>query len=322
MNTHKVIFTANTFTDEKIDSLKAKGIEIIKQPHNLAEGDLIKALSGVEGYILGGDEIATRKVIESAKDLKIIAFLGAGFERYVDVKAAKERGVLVTNTPGANAQAVAEFSVSLILDVVKKTPYLNEVAKKGIWEKRQVWNLQGKTLGIIGMGNIGSKVASIMHNGFGMNVLYVSRTAKPELESNLAAKKVSLDNLLSQSDVVSIHASQSDETVGMIGKVELSLMKSTAVLVDSARAEIVDGHALYDALANGRISSAAFDAYYTEPLPKPEEDKYKLMSLPNDKFILTPHNAYNSSDAVEAMEKMVIESLEDAFLGRKPQYLV
>ena len=128
--------------------------------------------------------------------------------------------------------------------------------------------------------------------------------------------------LLSKSHVVSIHASQSDETVGMIGKVELSLMKKTAVLVNTARAEIVDGFALFDSLKDGQISSAAFDAYYVEPLPKPEKDEYKLMSLPNDKFILTPHNAYNSSDAVEAMGKMVIESLEEVFAGKKPKHKV
>lgn len=319
---YKVIFTANTFSDEKIANLKKQGIEIIKQPHNLSESDLIKAIHDVDGYILGGDEIATRKVIESSNKLKIIAFLGAGYERYVDVKAAKVKGVMVTNTPGANAQAVAEFTISLLLDAVKKTSYLNRIAKTGGWEKKQVWNLQGKTVGVIGMGNIGSKVAYILHQGFGMNVLYVSRSQKTQIEQSLGAKKVALHELLANSDIVTIHASQSDETIGMIGEKELSLMKKTSILVNAARAEIVDGKALYDALQNDQLSSAAFDAYYKEPLPKPEDDEYKLMSLPDDKFILTPHNAYNSSDAVEAMENMIIESLRDVFAERQPKYQV
>ncbi|NTU47092.1 hydroxyacid dehydrogenase [Candidatus Roizmanbacteria bacterium] len=319
---HKVIFTANTFSDKKIESLKEQGIEIIKQPHNLSESELVNVLQDVEGYILGGDEIATRTVIESANKLKIIAFLGAGYERYIDVAAAKEKGVIVTNTPGANSQAVAEFTVSLLLDSVKKTSYLNQVAKNGGWEKKQVWNLQGKTVGIIGMGNIGSKVAYILNKGFGMNVLYVSRSSKPEIEQSLGVQKTTLNELLANSDVVSIHASQSNETVGMIGEKELALMKKSAVLINPSRAEIVDGKALYEALQNGKLAAAAFDAYYVEPLPEPENDEYKLMGLANDRFILTTHNAYNSSDAVEAMEKMIEESLTSVFSGEKPKYSI
>ncbi|NTU72888.1 hypothetical protein HGB07_01795 [Candidatus Roizmanbacteria bacterium] len=315
---HKVIFTANTFSEKQIEVLRQKGINIVKQPSNLSEGNLIEALQDAEGYILGGDEIATKHVIEMAKHLKIISFLGVGYERYIDVRVAKEHGIVVTNTPGANSQAVAEFTVSLILDVVKKITYLNELSKNGIWEKPHVWNLHNRTVGIIGMGNIGSKVAKILHDGFGMRVIYVSRSVKGHVEEAFGAKKVTLDELFAQSDVVSVHVAQADETVNMIKKQQLTLMKPTSILVNTARAEIIDGHALYEALITNQLSAAAFDAYYIEPLPERSQDEYKLMSLPNDKFVLTTHNAYNSIDAIETMNEMIINGLIDMFEGRKP----
>lgn len=310
----KVVFTGNTFSDGKIKELAKEGLEIIPKPLDLTEDQVIEALQGAEGYICGGEEIATKKVLQAAKELKIFAFLGAGYERYVDVEAAKELGIVITNTPEANSLTVAEHSVALIMDAIKGITWLNNDTKKRKWQKRQTWNLSGKTIGIIGMGAIGSRVARILHNGFGAQVLYVSRNAKPEIEKELSAKKVELQELLRKSDVVSIHTSYNNDTIGLIGEKELSLMKSEAVLVNAARAEVVDGHALYKALSNDVIASAAYDVYYKEPVPE-KEDEYKLLSLPDKKFIITPHTGYSSAEALRKMEDMVLESIKAALEG-------
>ena len=319
---YKIIFTASDFFGQRIDQLKIDGFEFIKQSGNLTENELVKVLQGAHGYILGGDEVASRKVIESAKDLKVIAFVGAGYENYVDVKVATEQGITVTNTPGANAQTVAELTAGLILTAIKQIIPMNENAKKGIWEKRQVADLKGKTLGIVGAGNIGSKVAAIMKQGFGMNILYHSKSIKSELEKKLDARKTQLEDLLTQSDVVSLHVPLTDKTEGMLSTKELSLMKSTAILINAARAKLVDGNALYAALKNDRLGAAAFDVYYEEPAPKPTDDEYKLLTLTNDKFILTPHNGSNSEEAYDNMTSMAVEGVLDVILGKKPKHQV
>lgn len=317
-----MLFTANTFSKEIIEELKAKGIEIIPQRGDLSESELIDALKDVDAYIAGGDEIATQKVINSTNKLKIITFLGAGYERYIDVKAARAKNIVVTNTPAANAHTVAEHSVALILDAVKQITALNNETKKGGWNKRVTWNLKDKVLGIVGMGAIGSIVARILHNGFGMKVVYFSRTSKPEIEQELKAQKLPLIELFKKSDVVSLHISYSEKTIGLVGEKELNSMKANSILVNASRAEIVKPQALYQALIANKLATAAFDVYYKEPVPKPEEDEYKLLTLPDNKFIVTPHTAYNSSDAVQAMEEMVLRSITDFFAGREVSYRV
>lgn len=316
----KVLFTGCTFSKKRIQELKSQGFLIKPAGMDLSENGLIKALKDCDAFIPGGDEITTKKVIESSPNLKIIAFLGAGYEKYIDVKTATKRGIAVTNTPGANAYTVAEHTVALILDAVKQITYLNQVTKKGKWTKRQAWNLQGKTLGILGMGAVGKQVARILHKGFGMEILYCSRKSKPRINTTLNAHKVGLEQLMEESDVISIHASFTGETKGMIRRKELAIMKKTGVLVNTSRAEIVDGHALYEILKSCKILAAAFDNYYQEPPAK--EDKYKLLTLPDNKFIITPHTAYSSKEAILAMEEMIIESLTDFFNGKEPKYLV
>lgn len=316
MKTYKAVFTGNIFNKQELSELKIIGIHVKSEKMALTENQLIKALERADIYIMGGDDIATQKVINSAKNLKLIVFLGTGYEKYIDLKTAKKRGIKVTCTPQANAPTVAEHTVALILDAVKQTTYLNNSTKKGAWERRQSWNLEGKTLGIIGMGAIGSKVARILKNGFDMKILYTNPSKKKEVEKELAAKKVELDELLKNSDIISINAKYSKQTVGMVSVKQLNLVKPTAVLVNTARAEIIDHLALYQALKNNKLNCAAFDGYYQEPPNKPKKDQFKLLSLKDNKFIITPHTAYNSKDALRAMANMMIESIADFVSGK------
>lgn len=316
-----VLFTGCSFSAEEINLLKKNGITIKRERVDLSEQELIKVLQGCKGYVVGGADKATKKVIDST-NLEIIIFHGTGYENYIDVNVATQKGITVANTPKANAYTVAEHTVALILSVVKRITWLNSTTKKGSWNKRRVWNLHAKTLGIIGMGTIGTHVAKVMHAAFDMKTVYVSRTKKEKVEKEFGAKKVSLKELLKSSDVVSIHTPLNKDTTQMIGEKELALMKPDSILVNAARAKLVDGKALAKALRKGIIATAAFDGYYQEPAPSIKDDKWGLLSLPDDKFIITPHTAYNSKEALENMNKMVIENLTAFFSGDKPPYLV
>ncbi len=317
----KVLFTNCSFSKEEISKLKKNNIEIIPANENLDEDKLIKALQGCDGYVIGGTDRASKKVIDST-NLGLIVFYGAGYEDYVDIPSANKIGIPVANTPRANSYTVAEHAMAMILEGVKNVVWLNNTTKKGNWFRRRTWNLQGKTLGIIGMGTIGGHVATTMKRAFDMNILYVSRTPKLEAEKRLGARKVKLDKLLKESDVITIHASLNNDTADMLKLKELKQMKKHAILVNAARARIVNGKSLKTALENDYLAKAVFDAYYEEPAPKKNKDKWGLLSLADDKFVITPHTAYNTKEAFENMNNMVIENLIAFFKGKKVPHRV
>ncbi len=312
----KVLFTNCSFSNDELQKLKNNGIEITSAKENLNQEELIKALQGFDGYVIGGTDRAPKEVIE-ATNLKIINFYGAGYQDYINLAAANAKSIVVANTPKANSYTVAEHTVAMIMEGVKNITWLNNTTKQGNWFRRRTWNLQGKTLGIVGMGTIGTLVATIMKNAFNMTILYISRTPKIDVEAQLGAKKVTLEELLEESDVISIHASLNDQTTDMIGEKQLSLLKKNAVLVNMSRAKIVNGNALKQALDEGKLAKALFDAYYEEPTPTKENDKIGLLSLDDDKFVITPHTAYNTKEAFENMNNMVMENLV-AFTAGKP----
>lgn len=317
-----IVFTGGTLSNEDIEQIESLGFRISIQPPDLSEDKLIKALDGAQIYILGGAEKATARVFEEVRSLKVLAFLGVGYQSFVDVEAATKHGVAVTNTPHANAQSVSEFTIALMLDAVKRLTYLIRTTKQGGWPEYKTWDLNGRNLGILGMGSIGSRVAHIARAGFGMNIYYHSRSRKPEVEQSLGAEYLSLTELLKESDVVSVHASYGKQTIGLIGNNELRQVKETAVLVNCARAELVEPHALRDALASNRLAVAAFDGYYIEPSPAPDKDPYGLIGLSDEKFLLAPHTAYLTADSIRTMLKMNLESISNLMAGKGAPYVV
>ncbi|HEY9682631.1 MAG TPA: D-isomer specific 2-hydroxyacid dehydrogenase family protein [Oculatellaceae cyanobacterium] len=321
-NQKTVLFTGTALPETYRKRLRDHGCTLKMERHDLSEDELIQTLKGVSGYILGGVEKATRRVLESSPELKIVTFFGVGYENYIDCSAATDCGIAVTNTPGSNARSVAEFTITLMLDAVKKSPFLIDATKQGDWKEIQTKTVKGKTLGIVGMGTIGGIVAEIAHKGFGMNILYTGRTPKPELESSLKAQFVPLPELLKRCDVLSLHANVSEHTVGIIGEAELNSMKDGAVLVNTSRAELVDPKALKNALASKKISCAAFDGYYQEPVPKPESDKWGLVGLSHEIFLVSPHTAYFTEDATAAMADLSTNSVMEMLDGHEPSHLV
>ena len=303
----KVLFTGCTFNEDKLNELKGQGIEVISGRMDYSEDELTNILKDYDCYINGGDEICTRRVIENNKHLKLISFMGTGYQKYIDVGVAKEYGIPVSYTPSANAKAVAEYTVALILDAVKKITFSNNEIRNKEWNKYKTFNLEGKTLGIVGMGTIGSYIAKILCDGFGMKLIYNSREAKPSIDEKYTTKMVSLNELFKEADIVSVNATYTLDNANIISKEQFDLAKEGLIFVNTARPELVNKDDLYNAIANNKIGFVAMDGFYTEPMDYNDE----LLKLSCDKFIITPHNAYNSKDAVIEMERMLIESLTD-----------
>ncbi|MCD6529235.1 hydroxyacid dehydrogenase [Candidatus Bathyarchaeota archaeon] len=253
------------------------------------------------------------KVLRKTESLKLISILGAGTDN-VDLEAASNLGIAVTNTPGAATEAVAEHALTLMLAVARRIPQIDRSVKEGKWIRGFVTQLYGKTLGVVGTGAIGSHLAKL-GKGIGMKVIAWTFHPSPEKEKALGIKYVPLDYLLKESDVVSIHLRLTEDTRGLIGKREFSLMKKTAILINTARAGIVDKEALIEALKNGRIAGAGLDVFHEEPID-PNDPILKL-----DNVVLTPHSAGQTREALEKGLSMVVENVRNYLLG-KPTNLV
>ena len=314
----KVLFTGCIFDDKKINELKEQGIEVIPGKTNYTEEELINVLMDYDCYINGGDEKCTRNVIENNKHLKLISYRGTGYQQYIDIDAAKECGIPVSYAPGANAKTVAEYTVALVLDAVKKITYSNNEIKNNNWNKYKTFNLEGKTLGIVGMGAIGKHVTKILCDGFGMNVIYVDLSPIEDINNKYNTNMVSLNELFKKSDIVVISATCTKDNVNMITSEQFNMAKDDLIIVNTARAKLINKDDLYDAIINNKIGFVAMDGFYDEPIKYDDE----FLKLPYDKFLITPHNAYNSFEAVEEMEKMLIESLLDVINNQEIRNIV
>lgn len=246
-------------------------------------------------------------------DLKLIAVLGIGTD-HIDLSAASCLGIKVCNTPGYSAVAVAEHALSLMLAAARKIPQHEQELRAGRWTRLSMIQLHGKILGLVGFGNIGRQLASLA-KGIGMQVWAWTLHPDPKRAAESAIRFVELDQLLTQSDVISIHVVASEKTRGLIDREALARMKPSCILVNTARASIVDTPALVEALKAGRLAAAALDVYDQEPLPPTDP----LLSLPN--VVLSPHNAGMTPEAIERGNEMLVENVL-AFLQGHPINLV
>jgi D-3-phosphoglycerate dehydrogenase len=282
--------------------------------------DLIKEIRGgeVEVLIVHGAPV-TREVIEAARGLKVIGCTRGGPVN-VDVKAATERGIPVLYTPGRNADAVADFTMGLILAELRNIARAHDSLRQGFWNldynryECLGFELKNRVLGIIGLGHIGTKVAE-RAKGFGMKVIAYDPYVSAKKASAIGVRLVPLRSLLKRSDVVSLHCRLTEETKGMIDERAISLMKPTAILVNTSRGGIIDTEALYRALSEGRIAGAALDVYEREPLEKDSP----LLKLHN--ITLTSHIAGYSKDVVHRCGRMIASDLRRFFEGKAPRYV-
>lgn len=303
--------------------LKAHDIELKLNPLGrwYTEDELITELEDMDAVLAGGDPY-TARVIESAKKLKIIARIGVGYDQ-VDLAAATRSGIYVTWTPVPEiAKGVADEAFSLILGVLRRVPEMDRHVREGGYDVERMsanaLDAYPLTLGIIGLGKIGVEVAR-RAKGFEMKVLYHDAVRRQDLEKALGLQYVSLDELLRNSDIVTIHTPLNPETTGMIGKREISLMKKTGVIVNTARGPIIQEAPLYEALVEGRLGGAGLSVLSEEP-PTPKCPFYKLADrLPN--VVLLPHMGVGKNTA-RIVALTAAEDVIAVLEGRQPKYVL
>lgn len=270
--------------------LEESGLFEITAEH-LDKDDLIKKMEDVEFLVVRSATKVTSDILEAGKNLKVVGRAGVGLDN-VDTKRAKELGIEVRNTPGANAISVAELAIGLLLSFVRYIPRGTNGIKDGKWEKKALKGHEvfGKTIGIIGFGAIGKEVAK-RALAFGMEVVAYD----PFVEStDLNVKLVkSIDGLLPMADIVTLHLPLTPQTKHLISNEEISKMKDGAIIVNAARGGVVDEQALYDGLVSGKITGAAIDVFETEP--PVDELRRKLVGLEN--VICTPHIGASTYEA-------------------------
>jgi D-3-phosphoglycerate dehydrogenase len=284
---------------------------------SLEESSLINEVREVDGIIVRANGKVSRKMMDAAPKLKIIGRHGVGMEN-IDLEAATEKGIWVVNTPDANDISVAEHFFGLALILSKMLKKADVALREGRFEVRYQYigkELHGKTLGILGFGRIGRAVGRIGHKGFDMKVLYYDAVRYEEMEKEIKAEKVGLEEVLTRSDYVSINLPMLPETKGLLKEREFGLMKPSAYIINLARGPIWDEKALYAALKEGKIAGAASDVYEVEPATK----EHPLFQLEN--FIGTPHMAAHTDEALRRMS-FVAEDITRVLDGKAPLHPV
>jgi len=309
----KVLISSTSFgriLKEPRDFLEGRGYELIGndlgRPLKVAE--LIEQLKGIDGCIAGLDEF-TAEALESAEDLKVISRHGAGVDN-IDLKAATRKGIVVTNTPFVNSEAVADLAFGLMLAAARRIPCADSETKAGRWPKILGRAVYGKTLGIVGLGRIGRGVAR-RARGFDMEVLAFDIAHDTQFADEYGVKYVTLDELLEESDFITLHLPLSQATRGIIGRRELEMMKQTAFLINTARGALVDEGALYDTLKSGKIAGAAIDVYGEEP-------PVNSLLLNLDNIVTTPHIGSYTHESLLEMGMIAAQNLVDVLEGKRP----
>ena len=274
----------------------------------LSEEEIVKIIPEYDGMVVRSATKVTKNIISAAKNLKVIGRAGAGVDN-IDVVAAKEKNMIVMNTPGGNANATAEHAFALIMSVLRKTPYANETTHKGQWEKKNIKGaeLSKKTLGIVGFGNVGVRLSQLV-KGFDVKILVNSKSLASRKKDFPNVNDVSFDDLISNSDIISFHCKAAADGKPLLTKEHYKKMKPTTYIINAARGNIVDEKDLNDALNENLIAGAALDVFSKEPA------KENIL-FNNPKAILTPHIAASTAEASIVVAEMVANQMTDFLLN-------
>jgi D-3-phosphoglycerate dehydrogenase len=296
------ILAADPISEEAAKEIRDMG-ELELSP-TISSEELLEKIADVEILIVRSRTKVTSELISAAKNLKAVIRAGVGLDN-IDREAAKERGIKILNTPEAPTQSVAELTVGLMLNLSRNICSANASIKAGNWEKGGLsgTELSGKTLGIIGFGRVG-KMVSELALAFGLNILAYDPYSSEEEMQKASVKSSELGELLSESDIISLHVPLTEETRNLIGENEFSQMKDGVLIVNAARAELLDEEAFYSAIERGKIRRAALDVYWGK---KPSE---KLLAF-GDRVLLTPHLGSSTIEARERIGKLLVERVKD-----------
>jgi len=314
------VFVTREIPSAGIDILKKKFIvKIFPKDNAIPRTELEKGVKWCDALLPLLTDKVDAKLMDLNKNLKVIANYAVGFDN-IDIKAATERKIPVTNTPGVLTDAVAEHTISLLMSIARRIPESDKFTKQGRYKG---WSpmlflgteLKGKTLGIVGLGRIGSAVAERVIKGLGMKVLYNKRHPDKNFEKEFGAKFVSLPELMKKSDFISVHIPLNPATRHLIGKKQLAMMKKTAYLINTSRGPIIDEQALVNVLKKRKIKGAALDVLENEPRLSPGLNKL-------DNVVLTPHTASGTIETRNAMSILAAKNIIDVSQSKVPKNIV
>jgi D-3-phosphoglycerate dehydrogenase len=316
---HVVYFGSN---DVPVDLIKPILAEVdadmtIRRP--TADADVVEMGKDADAIIMHGSVPLTREIISQLKRVKVVCRTGVGVDR-MDLKAARDHGMIICNAAGCNSIEVAEQTLGLLIAISRKLARMNQYVREGKWRRHtaelhayrgRVYRIQGCTLGIVGLGHVGKQVAP-RAQGMRLNV----QTYDPYLDSKVAesmgVKMVAFDDLVRTSDFITLHAPLTKQTRKLFSTPQFKAMKNTAYLINCARGGLVDSDALYDALVAGELAGAALDVTDPEPLPA----DHKLLTLPN--VIVTCHTAANSDESYRDCQTHAAREVVNVLSGRGP----
>lgn len=298
-------------------ALKRLQAEAVVQVVPIDRDAVAEALRDADALILRNMPFVDEGLLVNAQHLKVIGRFGVGVDN-VDLEAARRRHIRVVYTPGANADAVAEHTLALLLALAKRLRFWHEALVRGDyhlrWTERSV-QLQGKTLGIVGFGHVGRAVAC-RAQAFGMRLLVFDPLVSAETVASFGATSVGLDELLRESDFVTLHVPLTDATRHLINRERLALMKRGSFLINTARGEVCDLDALHEALQTGQLAGVALDVFPDEP----PDVSHPIFRHPN--FLGTPHVAAHTPETLEHMALVVAEQVLKALRGEEPDFAV
>lgn len=298
-----------------IDPLREAGHQFDWFEERFADEDAtIARAQGYDAvYIIADQGPLPERFLSSVPSLKLVSFVGTGAHRFVNVAEAERLGITVTNVPDFASRSVAEHTIALLFAVARRVPEGDRIVRAGDWAKHQGLKLRGRTLGVVGTGAIGREVIQL-GAALGMEVVYWNRTVRPETEQTLLGRRVELDELFRVSDVVSLHLTHTPDTERIVSAELLGHLKPSAILINTARDEILDREALFELLRENRIFGAGLDVFETEP---PESTSLPL-ELPN--LVLTPHVGFHTDEADEVFA--IAGRNIVAFANGAPQHIV
>ena len=295
--------TFSNFSDTPLDILKKEHYELVfnDKGRKMSENEIASVISEFK-CILAGTEVYSKKVLDNAMKLRTISRLGVGLDN-IDLDSTKKKGIKIFKTQTTPAPAVAELVLGLMLDLARKISHQNNTLKLGTWKKEMGNLLQGKTLGIVGLGTIGKTLVKLV-KGFNFNLLAFDLYQDELFAKNYGVNYCNLDTLLGKSDIVSIHLNLTNETNQLMNATQISKMKPGSILINASRGEMIDEEALYNALKEKKVLGAGLDVFNNEP--------YLGQLTELDNIIVTPHIG---SYAKELRIQMEIEAVENLMRG-------
>jgi glyoxylate reductase len=320
----RLFVTQRLFADTVPAAFAGSSVEVDVRDADepLPVDELASRLSGYHGVVCQLTDRFDASVLEANPHLEVVSNVAVGFDN-IDLAVARRLGITVTNTPDVLTETTADLTFALMLAVARRLPEADDFVRSGSWSSWKLSpslmgvDLYGKTLGLFGMGRIGRAVARRAVHGFGMRLVYASRSPlPPELERELAATRVELDELLSAADVVSLHAALTPETRHVLGAAQFAAMKPSAILVNTARGALVDESALAEALEDRQIWGAGLDVFENEPEVHP-----RLLTL-RERLVLAPHVGSATLDTRRRMADIAARDARAVLEGRAPAHPV